>query len=164
MNSRRGCDPLLQRKRVADDYDSSTIAVPSLYLRDPGLILLSSGALLVLTCAGILSTRGILSPGDRLFPKEFVASGPFSLHPKSHVFRRRCVYGGAWIVRGFLIHPSCRSIVCRSAPGYRVCGRAWLRKAIWGELSGLQTIGQSLVTKTPTLRKFVFAKQAERVG
>lgn len=52
------------------------VSVP-VWSRAPGLILLSSGALLVLTCAGILSTRGILSPGDRLFPKEFVASGPF---------------------------------------------------------------------------------------
>jgi protein-S-isoprenylcysteine O-methyltransferase Ste14 len=43
----------------------------------PGLILLICGGLVVLICGGILSTRGILRSGDRLFPKEFVASGPF---------------------------------------------------------------------------------------
>jgi protein-S-isoprenylcysteine O-methyltransferase Ste14 len=46
--------------------------------RTPGLILLIAGGLLVLICGAILGTRGILEkPGDRLFPKEFVASGPF---------------------------------------------------------------------------------------
>ena len=43
----------------------------------PGLILLIFGGLMVLICGGILSTRGILRPEDRFFPKEFVASGPF---------------------------------------------------------------------------------------
>lgn len=36
-----------------------------------------AGAVLVLYCGAILSTRGILSRGDRLFPAEFVAFGPF---------------------------------------------------------------------------------------
>ena len=42
-----------------------------------GLILVVLGGLAVLICGGTLSTRGILTSGDRLFPKEFVASGPF---------------------------------------------------------------------------------------
>jgi len=46
--------------------------------RTPGLIFLISGGLLVLACGGILGTRGILETrGDRFFPKEFVAFGPF---------------------------------------------------------------------------------------
>jgi protein-S-isoprenylcysteine O-methyltransferase Ste14 len=45
--------------------------------RASGLAFMMVGGLLVLACGGILATRGILTPGDRLFPKEFVASGPF---------------------------------------------------------------------------------------
>jgi len=41
------------------------------------LIVLIAGGLLVLACGGILSTRGILARKGRLFPKEFVAFGPF---------------------------------------------------------------------------------------
>ncbi|HXC42086.1 MAG TPA: isoprenylcysteine carboxylmethyltransferase family protein [Candidatus Dormibacteraeota bacterium] len=44
----------------------------------PGLVLATLGGFLVLLCGGLLSTRGILeTPGDRWFPKEFVALGPF---------------------------------------------------------------------------------------
>lgn len=46
--------------------------------RAVGVIFLVLSGLLVLVCGGILSTRDILeTPGDRFFPKEFVASGPF---------------------------------------------------------------------------------------
>ena len=45
--------------------------------RGIGWIFLVVGGALVLTCGGILSTRGITEPGSRLFPKEFVAFGPF---------------------------------------------------------------------------------------
>ncbi len=44
---------------------------------EPGLVLLVCGAAIVLACGGVLSTRGILQSGDPLFPKEFVASGPY---------------------------------------------------------------------------------------
>jgi protein-S-isoprenylcysteine O-methyltransferase Ste14 len=44
---------------------------------EPGLVLLVCGAAIVLACGGILSTRGILRSEDPLFPKEFVASGPY---------------------------------------------------------------------------------------
>ena len=47
------------------------------WTRVPGLILLILGGILVLTCGGILSTRGFGTPGDRFFPKEFVVFGPF---------------------------------------------------------------------------------------
>jgi protein-S-isoprenylcysteine O-methyltransferase Ste14 len=53
------------------------VSLPA-WTRAPGFIFLISGGLLVLACGGILSTRGILkTPGDRFFPKEFVAFGPF---------------------------------------------------------------------------------------
>ena len=53
------------------------VSLPA-WSRTPGLIFLISGSLLVLMCGGILSTRGILeTPGDRFFPKKFVAFGPF---------------------------------------------------------------------------------------
>ena len=43
-----------------------------------GIVLLAMGGGLVLWCGGILSGVGILEErGDRLFPTEFVASGPF---------------------------------------------------------------------------------------
>ena len=53
------------------------VSLPT-WSRTPGLILLILGGLLVLACGGILGTRGIIeTPGDRFFPKEFVAFGPF---------------------------------------------------------------------------------------
>ena len=53
------------------------VSLPA-WTRIPGLIFLISGGLLVLACGGILGTRGILETrGDRFFPKEFVAFGPF---------------------------------------------------------------------------------------
>jgi|ERR1700693_2030579 len=46
--------------------------------RIPGIVLLATGGGLVLWCAGILSGVRILEQrGDRLFPTEFGASGPF---------------------------------------------------------------------------------------
>jgi|SRR5579872_1803827 len=44
----------------------------------PGLILMIGGGFVVLLCGGILGARGFWStPGERLWPTEFVASGPF---------------------------------------------------------------------------------------
>ncbi len=61
--------------RIWDPYLG--VSLPA-WTRIPGLIFLISGGLLVLACGGILGTRGILeTPGDRFFPKEFVAFGPF---------------------------------------------------------------------------------------
>jgi protein-S-isoprenylcysteine O-methyltransferase Ste14 len=42
-----------------------------------GIALMTVGGFLVLTCGAILSTRGIGERGHRLFPREFVAFGPF---------------------------------------------------------------------------------------
>ena len=42
-----------------------------------GITLMAMGGLIVFICGGILSTREIGTPGDLLFPKEFVAFGPF---------------------------------------------------------------------------------------
>lgn len=67
-----GCCALYLRR-----FDSHFLIVWPLWTRAPGLILLVTGGLLVLLCGGILSTRGILSSEDWLFPKEFVALGPF---------------------------------------------------------------------------------------
>jgi protein-S-isoprenylcysteine O-methyltransferase Ste14 len=51
---------------------------PPGFARIPGLVMIALGAGLVLWCGGILAGVGILeSTGDRLFPREFVATGPF---------------------------------------------------------------------------------------
>lgn len=48
------------------------------FARIPGLLMILSGGSLVLWCGGILASVGILeSRGDRLFPRKFVATGPF---------------------------------------------------------------------------------------
>ena len=53
------------------------VSLPA-WIRALGLMFLISGGLLVLACGGILGTRGIFeTPGERFFPKEFVAFGPF---------------------------------------------------------------------------------------
>ncbi len=47
-------------------------------VRIPGIVLLATGGGLLLWCGGILGKVGILEEhGDRLFPTEFVARGPF---------------------------------------------------------------------------------------
>jgi protein-S-isoprenylcysteine O-methyltransferase Ste14 len=51
--------------------------VPPSSGRPFGIALMIVGGLLALTCGAILSTRGIGARGDRFFPKEFVAFGPF---------------------------------------------------------------------------------------
>ena len=51
--------------------------VPPTSGRPLGIALMMIGGFLVLTCGAILSTRGIGTRGDRLFPTEFVAFGPF---------------------------------------------------------------------------------------
>jgi protein-S-isoprenylcysteine O-methyltransferase Ste14 len=63
------------RLRVFDGY--IPFGIPSA-VRPVGVVLIGFGGMLVLSCGMILSSRGILAkPGDRLFPKEFVADGPF---------------------------------------------------------------------------------------
>jgi len=53
------------------------VSLPS-WSRIPGVIFMIAGGVMILTCGGILSTRGIFSmPGKRLLPREFVAFGPF---------------------------------------------------------------------------------------
>jgi protein-S-isoprenylcysteine O-methyltransferase Ste14 len=48
------------------------------FARIPGLLIFAFGAGLVLWCGGILASVGIFeSPGNRMFPREFVATGPF---------------------------------------------------------------------------------------
>ena len=48
------------------------------FLRIPGLLMIALGSGPVLWCGGILATVGIFeSPGNRMFPREFVAIGPF---------------------------------------------------------------------------------------
>ena len=61
--------------RTFDRYIGFT---PPGWVRIPGILLLVSGGLLALACGGVLSTRGILkTPGDRIFPTDFLGSGPF---------------------------------------------------------------------------------------
>jgi protein-S-isoprenylcysteine O-methyltransferase Ste14 len=52
------------------------LLLPS-WTKAAGILLLILGGITVLACGAILSTRKIGMPGDRLFPKEFVAFGPF---------------------------------------------------------------------------------------
>jgi protein-S-isoprenylcysteine O-methyltransferase Ste14 len=57
--------------------DHYFLFVPPTFCQPIGIALVIIGGLLVLICGAILSTRGIGTRGDRLFPKEFVAFGPF---------------------------------------------------------------------------------------
>ena len=48
--------------------------------RIPGLLMIALGGGLVLWCGAILAREGIVeSPGDHMFPREFVAAGPFRI-------------------------------------------------------------------------------------
>jgi protein-S-isoprenylcysteine O-methyltransferase Ste14 len=61
--------------RVLDSHVG--FGLPS-FSRIPGLLMIVLGGGLLLWCGGILASVGILeSRGDRLFPRKFVASGPF---------------------------------------------------------------------------------------
>jgi protein-S-isoprenylcysteine O-methyltransferase Ste14 len=52
------------------------VVIPA-WCRKAGLAVIVAAGILVLGCGAVLSTRGIGARGDRLFPKEFVAFGPF---------------------------------------------------------------------------------------
>jgi protein-S-isoprenylcysteine O-methyltransferase Ste14 len=68
------------------------------------------GGVLVLTCGGILSTRGIYeTPGDRLFPKEFVAFGPF------RYLRNPMSLGGVILMTGLGLYESSGCILLLAA-------------------------------------------------
>jgi protein-S-isoprenylcysteine O-methyltransferase Ste14 len=58
-------------------FDGHFSFAPPAYLRTVGIVLMLVGGAVALSCAAILSTRGIGSHTDRLFPREFVALGPF---------------------------------------------------------------------------------------
>jgi protein-S-isoprenylcysteine O-methyltransferase Ste14 len=76
------------------------------WCRLPGLILLIGGGVLVLICGGILGTRGILeTPGDRLFPKDFMAFGPF------RYVRNPMSLGAVVLVLGLGLYESSASIL-----------------------------------------------------
>ena len=80
------------------------------WTRAPGLILLILGAVLVLVCGGILSTRGIYeTPGDRFFPKEFVTFGPF------RYLRNPMSLGGVVLMLGLGLYESSVSILLLAA-------------------------------------------------
>jgi protein-S-isoprenylcysteine O-methyltransferase Ste14 len=81
------------------------VSLPA-WTRRPGLILLILGGALVLTCGGILSTRGIYeTPGDRFFPKEFVAFGPF------RYLRNPMSLGGVMLMTGLGLYELSASIL-----------------------------------------------------
>jgi protein-S-isoprenylcysteine O-methyltransferase Ste14 len=76
----------------------------------PGVLFLISGGVLVLTCGGILSTRGIHeTPGDRFFPKEFVVFGPF------RYLRNPMSLGGVILMLGLGLYESSISILLLAA-------------------------------------------------
>lgn len=114
-----------------------------------GLILMIPGGFLVLCCAGILGTRGILeTPGSLFFPREFVAFGAISLCAQSYVAGRSHSYGGTGILRVVSMYPAaCCNTLSLSSPACRLRGRTRPRKAVWKKLWGLQTLGQSMVAK-----------------
>jgi protein-S-isoprenylcysteine O-methyltransferase Ste14 len=75
-------------------------------LRIPGIVLLTMGGGLVLWCGGILSRVGILEErGDRLFPAEFVARGPF------RYVRNPMSLGGALLLMGLGLYVRSISIL-----------------------------------------------------
>ncbi len=81
------------------------ISLPA-WTRTTGLVFLILGGVLVLFCGGILSTRGIYeTPGDRFFPKEFVAFGPF------RYTRNPMSLGGVVLMLGLGLYESSACIV-----------------------------------------------------
>jgi protein-S-isoprenylcysteine O-methyltransferase Ste14 len=93
----RGLDPYLG------------VSLPT-WTRPPGLIFLTFGGLLVLACGAILSTRGIYAtPGDRFFPKEFVAFGPF------RYLRNPMSLGGVILMTGLGLYESSVCILLLAA-------------------------------------------------
>jgi protein-S-isoprenylcysteine O-methyltransferase Ste14 len=61
--------------RRLDSHLGMTLPVWS---RIPGIAAMVAGGLIVIACGAILAKLGIFSmPGERLLPREFVASGPF---------------------------------------------------------------------------------------
>ena len=80
------------------------------WTRPPGLIFLIAGGVLVLLCGGILGTRGIYeTPGDRFFPREFVAFGPF------RYLRNPMSLGGVILMTGLGLYESSASILLLGA-------------------------------------------------
>jgi protein-S-isoprenylcysteine O-methyltransferase Ste14 len=67
---------LAGRLRVFDDWFG--FSMPT-WLRVPGLILISAGGLLVLTCAGYFVLQGRGTPAIFDSPRQFVATGPYRL-------------------------------------------------------------------------------------
>ena len=85
------------------------ISLPA-WTRTPGLIFLILGGVLVSACGAILSTRGIYStPGDRFFPKEFVAFGPF------RYLRNPMSLGGVTLMTGVRLYESSVCILLLAA-------------------------------------------------
>jgi len=85
------------------------VSLPA-WTRTLGLIFLIAGGVLVLLCGGILSTRGIYEmPGDRFFPKEFVAFGPF------RYLRNPMSLGGVILMTGLGLYQSSASILLLAA-------------------------------------------------
>jgi protein-S-isoprenylcysteine O-methyltransferase Ste14 len=65
------------------------------FARIPGLLMIVLGGGLVLWCGGILARLGILeSPGNRMFPREFVLTGPFRIIRNPMSFGATALFAG----------------------------------------------------------------------
>jgi protein-S-isoprenylcysteine O-methyltransferase Ste14 len=65
------------------------------FARIPGLLMMVLGGGLVLWCGGILARVGILeSPGNRMFPREFVVTGPFRIIRNPMSFGATALFAG----------------------------------------------------------------------
>jgi protein-S-isoprenylcysteine O-methyltransferase Ste14 len=63
--------------------------------RIPGLLMITLGGGLVLRCGGILARVGILeSPGSRMFPREFIVTGPFRIIRNPMSFGATALFAG----------------------------------------------------------------------
>jgi protein-S-isoprenylcysteine O-methyltransferase Ste14 len=61
----------------------------------PGLLMITLGGGLVLWCGGILAGVGVLeSPGCRMFPREFVVTGPFRIIRNPMSFGTTALFAG----------------------------------------------------------------------
>ncbi len=130
-----------------------------LFGRIPGLLMLALGGGLVLWCGGILARVGIFeSPGNRMFPREFVVTGPFRIIRNPMSFGATALFAGLGLwLRSISISDLQSHLNVFGHPVFDLSFRGgahrgtWPGKAVWQQLCGLQTEGWKMVSETQNL-------------
>jgi protein-S-isoprenylcysteine O-methyltransferase Ste14 len=136
-------------------FDSAfAFALPA-WTRLPGEILLAAGALMILTCGWILSTRGFGTPGDRFFPKEFIGLGPF------RYVRNPMSLGAVTLALGFALYHHSTSLLLFSIFLFVLLHVL----VVYGEEPGLEKrFGASYLTYKRSLNRWLPRLTTRAVG